>query len=227
MVKRYPEWINMIAYPNFDVAFLSDKSLFWRIEANHPFHTVIKSEEVLKINNYYHEPIIIRNGLWGSRIFLEPKQLYSIGIKYKSNIRLYMGLYYHGSNVPVKNWVLNPNLDDQSLDNLNNQAVDWKDYFHIEDNLHINAANFNLLPLHLKIIVPDTGGEFVEISELFLVKYDDLLLLGMESELNATPNDSNLPQIAVGIVTYNRKKHISALLNQMKSINYPADKLKI
>ncbi|MBF0413316.1 MAG: glycosyltransferase family 2 protein [Desulfamplus sp.] len=229
MVKRYHEWINMIAYPNFDVAFLSDKSLFWRIEANHPFHTVIKSEEVLKINNYYHEPIIIRNGLWGSRIFLEPKQLYSIGIKYRSNIRLYMGLYYHGSNIPVKNWVLNPTVDNQSLDNLNNQAVDWKDYFYIQDNFDTNVIDINSKPLHLKIIIPDTGGEFIEISELFLVRHEDIetVKIDIESGLNATPNDSNLPEIAVGIVTYNRKNHISALLNQMKSINYPADKLKI
>lgn len=243
MVKRYPEWINMIAYPDFDADLLNDKSLFWRIESNHPFHTVIKSEDVLKINNYYHEPIIIRNGLWGSRIFLEPKQLYSIGIKYRSNIRLYMGLYYHGSNVPVKNWVLNPNLTDQSLDNLGNQsldnkstnnAIDWKDDFYIQDNFNTNINEINSKPLHLKIIIPDTRGEFVEISELFLVRHEavETAKIDIESELNAisktaTSKDSNLPEIAVGIVTYNRKKHIAELLNQMKSINYPADKLKI
>ncbi len=229
MVKRYPEWINMIAYPNFDADLLNDKSLFWRIEADHPFHTVIKSEETLKVNNYYHEPIIIRNGLWGSRIFLQPKQLYSIGIKYKSNIRLYMGLYYHGSNVPVKNWVLNPNLDSPILDNksLDNKTIDWKDDFYIQDNFNTNVNEINSKPLHLKIIIPDTKGEFVEISELFLVRREAIETAEIDIELNKHYKYQNLPEIAVGIVTYNRKKHISALLNQMKIINYPADKLKI
>lgn len=217
-------WSNMIAYPEFEVDDLDDKSLFWRIEATHPFYTVIKNGDTfnlpsghssnsvgkgVKLNNYYHKPVVIRNGLWGSRIFLESEEKYTISMSYKSSIRLYLGLYEHNSHTPLKNWVLNPARSDL----VSNGIVDWQDTF------SLNNKSFNRKPLHLKIIIPDTGGEFVELAGigLFLAK----------SHVDIDLSVLQLPEIAIGIVTYNRKKYIAALLNQIRSINYPADKLRI
>ncbi|MBF0203931.1 MAG: hypothetical protein HQK67_06355 [Desulfamplus sp.] len=183
-------WNNIIAYPDFEVGFLNEKSLFWRIESAHPFYTMINyncsnynydsnsgNGKCIKINNYYHEPIIIRNGLWGSRIFLESEQNYTIGLNYKSNVRLYMGLYEHGSHTPLKNWVLNPTTNIANIDS--NENLQWQDSFSLENNLnqnfyHNNTSYHNKTscskPLHLKIIIPDTAGEFVELSGLYLIE---------------------------------------------------------
>jgi len=247
-----PVWNNMIAYPDFEVDFLNERSLFWRIEANHPFYNMInhnspnfdkvsrtnrgsvvniidnsveksgdgRVRKGLKINNYYHEPVIIRNGLWGSRIFLELGKTYRIGLDYKSHIRLYMGLYEHGSHTPLKNWVLKPTTG--------NSAIQWSDIFifSLQDLLHGNfchSSKSHLKPLHLKIIIPDTGGEFIELSSLLLTS----IPLNTGSSVNRDAVSSQYPKIAVGIVTYNRKKHIAALLTQMKTINYPTNRLQV
>ncbi|MBF0468608.1 MAG: glycosyltransferase family 2 protein [Desulfamplus sp.] len=259
MSNRYPAWNNMIAYPDFEVDFLNEKSLFWRIEASHPFYTVNK-DEALKVSNYYHEPIVIRNGLWGSRIFLESDKHYAIGLKYKSNIRLYIGLYRHGSNTPLKNWVLPPSTEnlgnndsvaDSSISVDSNRAdgqmMQWHDTFSVHDffngSLFCNK-NLHLQPLHIKIVIPDTAGEFVELAGLYLEEsyLDRESFFNRDSKLPKIDTKSSnidsrasgmdicstqFPEVAVGIVTYNRKNNIAALLEQMKKINYPLDRLKI
>jgi len=155
------KWDNLISYPDFEVDNISENSLFWRVETTHSFYTLasenIDAGTALKVSNFYHEPIIIKNGMLGNRIFLQQNKTYTIGLTYNSNVKIYIGF--------------------------------------------------------IRIIIPDTKGKFITLGGLYLTK--DLL------------NLQNLPEVAVGIVTFNRKKHLTALLNQVKNINYPLDKIKI
>lgn len=262
MKNGHAVWGNMVAYPDFEVNYLNEKSLFWRIEASHPFYTLINCNSVnnsrfdkkiaevsannadhkiqtqietapakgILINNYYHEPIIIRNGLWGSRIFLESKKKYNIGLRYKSNIRLYMGLYNHGSNVPLKSWVLDPNCESETTDYPveKETGIEWQATLSLQDIL-LHDDLSSLKPLHIKIIIPDTRGKFVELAGVSLTELtsDKFPELAVSGEVEQEYSLSSYPEIAVGIVTYNRKKHVAALLGQMRNVNYPADRLKI
>lgn len=212
MKQPHLPWDNLIAYPDFETPLINEKSLFWRIESNHPFFTLEHSQgdpdltkmakSGLRISNYYHEPVVIRNGFWGSRLFLEIDTKYTIGLCYSSDIRLYLGLYHDDSHLPVKFWVLEPTKS----------KVTWQNDF-IWDRRLFSDQYSSKHPLHLKFIIPDTCGGFVELKGLFL---------------NQSPcGAASWPDIAVGIVTFNRRNHLKSLLRQLIEINYPKDQIHI
>ena len=205
-------WDNLIAYPDFEIPLMDDRSLFWRIESPHPFFTVGKGDggfvsaltpgPGLRINNYYHEPVVIRNGFWGSRIFLERDKKYTMGMRYRSSVRFYLGLYHEDSQIPVKFWVLEPSEGEKK----------WKDEFLWHIGLFPDQKS-STYPLHLKIIVPDTCGGFVDLKGLYLINCSCVM--------------DDLPVVALGIVTFNRRTYLKSLLGQVAEINYPKAKIHI
>ena len=198
-------WSNLISYPDFELKEINESSLFWRVETTHSFYT-LKSDSInnkgLCISNFYHEPVVIRNGMWGNRIFLEQNKTYTIGLTYSSNVKLYIGLYQAHAKSPEKFWVLNPS----------EKKTSWQNTLSVLSGEITDSTIATNCPLHIKIIIPDTKEDFVTLSGLYL------------TEVLSEPE--NFPEIAVGIVSFNRKKHLTALLNQIKNINYPFNKIK-
>ena len=204
MNNTLKSWNNLISYPAFEIKDLNESSLFWRVETSHSFYTlesINKNDHGLRISNFYHEPVVVKNGMWGNRLFLEKNKPYTFSLTYHSNVKLYIGLYQAFNKSPDKFWVLPPSKD----------TISWQDEFTLDSCSNKNTAtNY---PLYIKIIIPDTNGEFIEINDLYLTQ--------------SSPEIESFPEIAVGIVTFNRKKYLTSLLNQIKNINYPSDKIKI
>lgn len=196
-MSQTPEpWHNLIAYPNFKVDSLNQSSMFWQFISNHPFYSIKNNgkQEGLSINNLYHEPVIVQNGLWGNRLFLENNVLYKIGLQYSSKVKIFLGINELHNNVPKKSWTLMPN------GSLNS----WKEEFSFND---IPEGT----PHHIKIMIPDTQMNDVELKNLFVSASEEM----------------EIPDVAIGIVTFNRRDHLTSLLRQIETINYPKNKIKV
>lgn len=194
--KTIPQWHNLLTYPDFSVAQLHNTSLFWQINATHPFYVVkqLDNHQGISLSNAYHEPIIVQNGIWGNRLFLDKNHEYTINLIYQSPIKLIIGLYAINETNPLIFWRLSP------CDTLAN----WQHTFTLPQ-LRKNQ------PLQLKILVGDTQLEEVIIQSVAIA----------DREL------VELPEITIGIVTYNRKSYITTLLQQITQLAYPIDKIKV
>lgn len=194
--ETIPLWQNLLTYPDFSVEYLHSTSLFWQINATHPFYVVkqLDNHQGISVSNAYHEPIIVQNGTWGNRLFLQKDHEYTINLIYQSPIKLIIGLYTVNETNPLIFWRLSP------CDTL----TSWQNTF-ILPKIQQNQ------PLQLKILVSDTQLEEVIIQSIAIT--DKKLM--------------ELPEITVGIVTYNRKSYITTLLQQIAQLAYPIDKIKI
>ena len=189
-----PLWQNLIAYPHFEVEQLTNDSLFWQMATQHPFYTVQKIDKGIAVANFYHEPIILQNNFLGNRLFLKPNRTYSVSLTYQSHINLILGLYTPNTHQPVLFWVLKPS----------EKIAVCHEPFEIPSHLEG-------VPLHLKIIIPDTQTKRVLLHEIAVIDH----------------KATHLPEVTVGIVTYNRKDHISELLEQIQQLVYPAEKINV
>jgi GT2 family glycosyltransferase len=66
-------------------------------------------------------------------------------------------------------------------------------------------------PFHLVLSVPDTGGRAVKIHRISV----------------SPTSHPDLPKVAVGIATFNRKSDVTALLRQLREIDYPQEAISI
>ncbi len=189
-----PLWQNLIAYPHFEVDHLTNDSLFWQMTTQHPFYTVQKIDKGIAIANFYHEPIILQNNFLGNRLFLKSNHTYSVSLTYQSHIKLILGLYAPNTHQPVLFWVLKPS---------EKIAV-----CHEPFEIPVHLAD---VPLHLKIIIPDTQTKKVFLHEIAVIDH----------------KATDLPEVTIGMVTYNRKDHVSELLEQIQRLVYPAEKIKV
>lgn len=79
-----------------------------------------------------------------------------------------------------------------------------------QDSFNIGKQDCSL-PFHIKITIPDTFGQSVLLQQIIL-----------QSE-----QKMEVPLIAVGIVTFNRKSFVSMLLDQIQNLDYPQHKLQV
>ncbi len=184
-------WDNLITYPDFIGNELSEDSLFWRVVSDHPFYTLaVNSGGGLVVENYHHDPVTVRNGSWGNRIFLKDGVDYEFGITCDTPVKIYAGLYEEGKNKPAVFWVLSPGEDNP------------------ERRESFSPTGLSRgVPLHLKLIIPDTRGETVHLKDVFLREKETALL----------------PRVVAGIVTFNRKNNVASLLEQIRELNYSAE----
>ncbi len=190
-------WHNLLAYPDLDIDELSERSLFWQIESHHPFYMLKQNGKGKGISaaNFFHEPIILKSGFWGNRVYLEPERNFRIGMTYTSSVRFYLALYQYGNPTPTLFWVLDPA----------DEPCEWEVEFEIKKDLSPK------LPFHIKLIIPDTKGGEVTAKGIFIC------------DTVSEP----LPEVTVGIVTYNRKDYLAILLEQIAEIAYPSEKIKV
>jgi len=188
-------WENLLSYPDFDVPRLDRRSLFWQLETPHPYYTqrALAAGKGLVLSNFYHEPLILKNALLGSRLYLQAAHEYRLSLTYSAPVPLILGLYGQ-DEAPLRFWRL-PAQTPLAL---------WQETFSLD---HLPPHT----PLHLRLLVPDTQGEAVQLQQIGLTDSQAV----------------DLPEITVGLVTFNRKDCIAQLLDQISTLAYPRERLHV
>lgn len=192
--SNIPFWHNLLAYPDFSVNELHRTSLFWQIEATHSFFVAKQLDEHqgISLSNFYHEPVILQNGTWGNRLFLDKNHKFTIYLTYQSPIKLIIGLYRSDEANPLIFWRLNPSTD----------LITWQQSFAIPQ---VDE------PLKLKLLIGETQQEAVIIQSIAIVDSEPMIL----------------PNVMIGIVTYNRKFYVTTLLQQIAQLVYPNENIQV
>ncbi len=149
-----PAWHNLLAYPDFAIDALHRTSLFWQIEATHPFYVAkqLDNHQGISLSNAYHQPVILQNGTLGNRLFLKENKTYTFYITYQSPIKLIVGLYTVDEHNPLIFWRLNPN----------DTLTTWQQTFTLSQTIERKS-------LQIKILVGDTQLEEVVIQSIAII----------------------------------------------------------
>lgn len=193
-------WHNLIPCADFATPAIHATSLFWQIESGHPFFTLKPGNagSGLFIENMAHDIVTLKNQLWGGRLFLKPDTEYRIQLKYQSPVPLILGLYPQGHGQELGQPVAFWRLP------ATQETQTWSESLQL-------AAEKTGQALHVRLLIPETNGEQLKLESI---------------DLQAVTPES-LPEVTVGLVTFNRKPYIRQLLNQIKTLAYPAQQLHV
>jgi len=193
--------VNLLYYPDFALKQLHAQSAFWQLHSDHDFFTVNlplpSTDQPLQIANFAHEPLLLENRLWGNRLFLKTGHDYQFELTYHSPVPLILGLYKLNDKQPIRFWRLAENQHTET----------WQQDFQLDDDSGIDAN----MPLYCRLLIPDSAGQLITLNNISLID----------------KHAAELPDITVGIVTFNRKPYLRLLLQQLQNLAYPQDKLHI